>query len=67
MAATLANSVTKEVQLYSEDAVQVQFVLIIAKRRGADASYKIDEVIAVLENNRCPALRRTVPINRSGM
>jgi hypothetical protein len=66
MSATLANSANKEVPLQPGDAVQVQFVLIVAKRRGADLSYKINDVIVVLDNT-CPAPRRIIPINRSGM
>jgi hypothetical protein len=48
MSATLANSPNKEVQLQPGNAVQVQFVLIVARPRGADLSYKMD-LLAVLE------------------
>jgi hypothetical protein len=65
MSAMLANSANKEVQLQPGDAVRVQFVLIVATRRGADLSYKINNLIAVLENNTWLASRRTSLINPS--
>jgi len=67
MSATLANSANKGVQLQPGNAVQVQFVLIVARRRGADLSYKINDVIVLFENNTCTAPGKGITINRSGM
>lgn len=62
----LGNTPHKEVDVQPSGAGQIPFLLIVADWHGADQSYKINDVIAVLENNTCPASGKVLAVNQNG-